>query len=378
MDTNDPTGVRQQIARRARQLLQETDLSEDTAARDEMELLILKSRISALAATADTRKPKKRWPVMLAVLLTLLVLSILFYKPVSETGIGLEARVSELGVTVPTRQALTSLTRLTSLGISGVATFTIPRSETGKPETIPASNQSGSAVFLETKTGQQESGTITLTSITLPAGTDLHLQKTGVKDTFRVTLKHPEVTLNIGLKGDVMIAANSPASMYSFPTPHAMVITPEEDKLVLEVAFSDSLPIELARQLTVSGLSMSRINQFLELDRSLVYNSSTLLEGTLNFEAFNSRSYSLYPGQLIRLVAPKGEIGALSLDRKDIGISFRGDVQDIVTGTNDERSLMPSVLEWLQAHHGLSLLWGSTLYVFGLLYGMYRWWSSQG
>jgi hypothetical protein len=35
---------------------------------------------------------------------------------------------------------------------------------------------------------------------------------------------------------------------------------------------------------------------------------------------------------------------------------------------------MPTWLEWLRARHGLSLLWGTALYLFGLAVGVLRWW----
>ena len=40
---------------------------------------------------------------------------------------------------------------------------------------------------------------------------------------------------------------------------------------------------------------------------------------------------------------------------------------------HNRRSLMPTWLEWLRARHGLSLLWGSTVYIVGLLMGALRW-----
>jgi hypothetical protein len=36
---------------------------------------------------------------------------------------------------------------------------------------------------------------------------------------------------------------------------------------------------------------------------------------------------------------------------------------------------MPTYLEWLRARHGLSLLWGTTLYLFGVIVGALRWWG---
>jgi hypothetical protein len=46
----------------------------------------------------------------------------------------------------------------------------------------------------------------------------------------------------------------------------------------------------------------------------------------------------------------------------------------MVTGSADNpQNLMPTWLEWLKAQHGLSLLWGSTFYLFGLALTVSRW-----
>ena len=37
-------------------------------------------------------------------------------------------------------------------------------------------------------------------------------------------------------------------------------------------------------------------------------------------------------------------------------------------------SLMPTWLEWIRARHGLSLLWATTLYLFGVITAILRWW----
>ena len=36
---------------------------------------------------------------------------------------------------------------------------------------------------------------------------------------------------------------------------------------------------------------------------------------------------------------------------------------------------MPTYLAWLKARHGLYLLWGTTLYLFGLIASLLRWWG---
>jgi hypothetical protein len=56
-------------------------------------------------------------------------------------------------------------------------------------------------------------------------------------------------------------------------------------------------------------------------------------------------------------------------------VNFRGTTRGIRSGWSDRpANLMPTYLDWLQAHHGLSLLWGTTLYLFGVAATILRWW----
>jgi hypothetical protein len=34
---------------------------------------------------------------------------------------------------------------------------------------------------------------------------------------------------------------------------------------------------------------------------------------------------------------------------------------------------MPTLLEWTRAQHGLGLMWGATLYIFGIIGALMRW-----
>ena len=71
----------------------------------------------------------------------------------------------------------------------------------------------------------------------------------------------------------------------------------------------------------------------------------------------------------------EGEIRMLRLTDDHIALQLHARVRGMSTGSGDtDRSLMPTWLEWLYARHGMSLLWGTTLYVFGLIAGILRWW----
>jgi hypothetical protein len=66
------------------------------------------------------------------------------------------------------------------------------------------------------------------------------------------------------------------------------------------------------------------------------------------------------------------------LHEDHIALRFYGQVSDLRIHWGEETiNLMPTYLEWLRTQHGLYLLWGSALYLFGLLITIVRWWGIQ-
>jgi hypothetical protein len=99
--------------------------------------------------------------------------------------------------------------------------------------------------------------------------------------------------------------------------------------------------------------------------------------GMLYFESLGGKEYRLRSGQEIRFEFSEGEIRTLELKDDRIAFEFHGRVKGMTTGSNDSQvSLMPTYLEWLSARHGLSLLWGTTLYIFGVILSVVRWWKA--
>ena len=88
-----------------------------------------------------------------------------------------------------------------------------------------------------------------------------------------------------------------------------------------------------------------------------------------------STERKLRPGEMLRFGGASGTF--LTLDLRDDGIAttFQGDVRDLRTGAGEHpRSLMPTLLDWLRQRQGLSLLWGTALYMFGVVTTFRKWW----
>ena len=99
----------------------------------------------------------------------------------------------------------------------------------------------------------------------------------------------------------------------------------------------------------------------------------------LYFAELNSREYPLRTGEGLQFKQSDGQMRILTMENGQLTLEFHGIVSEMTTGWEENReNLMPSRLEWLRARHGLTLLWGTTLYIFGSVLGVLRWWRKTG
>ena len=136
-----------------------------------------------------------------------------------------------------------------------------------------------------------------------------------------------------------------------------------------------SLPQELSPiPLSIQDLSLLRIDDRRGPDGLPVRRVSTILSGTIYFEELNGQQLKLRPGEVIQLEGSTGEIASLVLKDNNIAIQFQGRVRGFTAGPSESRhSLMPTWLEWLKARQGSTLLWGTAIYLFGLVASVLRW-----
>jgi hypothetical protein len=132
-----------------------------------------------------------------------------------------------------------------------------------------------------------------------------------------------------------------------------------------------------SNQLSADSLSFFRIDEQVDGDRTVVRRVSTLLGGALYFESLGGQERRLRRGEDLDFEWTQGEIRTLELRNDSIHVTFHGTVKGMTLGTEEYRySIMPTFLEWLQARHGLALLWATTIYFFGLIYTVIRWWRN--
>ena len=143
------------------------------------------------------------------------------------------------------------------------------------------------------------------------------------------------------------------------------------------ISFATNVSVSAYTRLPIKSIDLTRVDEFAGGD-TLVYPRSTIMNGTLYLLSLNGKQYPLKAGDFIRFSLRDGAIETLAMLSDRLALQIQGHVVSIETGSGKDRvNLMPSILEWLLARQPLSLLWGSTAFLFGLVATIARWWRSQ-
>jgi len=280
---------------------------------------------------------------------------------------------------LPEQQVLTEEIKLSSLGVSGIEEIQLPRSETTQAQMLQTPDGSGSALRLISRLNDKQEGSVTLAAIILPAGAQINLSPAEISRRYRLSIKGSKLNLRAGVHGPIEIGQpGMPPEQVNFLSPKSVLFQSDSKEINLDINLLQGTKSTFSRQLLADSLSLFHVDEHVDLEHTIVRRISTVLSGTLYFESLGGKEYRLRPGQEIRFETSEGEIRTLELKDDHIALAFQGRVQGMTTGSDTSRiSLMPTYLEWLSARHGLSLLWGSTLYIFGIIFSVIRWWKTS-
>jgi hypothetical protein len=356
---------------RAQAASEETVCSEGKVSAEQLEEL---ERLSRLVGICETAQPstRLRWPVMVALGSTLLLVSILLFARVPETEVELELTLSEVGFVLPTQQRLTLMMEPATLGVSGLQqSVEIPRSRNREAYTL----ESSSGLKLSAVSDGARQGTIDLASLPLPAKTHIWIQTTDLPRQYRISLGGTTPELRVDLHGPVQIRSSSGVEQLNFATPQRVLFQPGGNYIDLDLSFLDSAKSRFSSQLSASDLAFVHRDEFFDTGQSLPPRDvSTILSGTIYFVSINDQERKLRPSEMINMTRSEGDFRTLRLQDDRIELKYHGRVRGLSVGmTENRRSLMPTWFEWLRARHSLFLLWSTTIYLFGLIIGVLRW-----
>jgi hypothetical protein len=370
--------LRDLLNRQAKAVSEEAIQSGGQVSAEQVEALGRLVRLVEICDAAGPSPLRKWWPVG-ALLSTLLIVSILFFARVSETEIELDLTLSEIGFIFPKQQILAEAMPVSALGVSGLEEIQLPRTRDRTARTLRASEGAGSAVRLAVASDGERQGTATLAALTLPAGRRVWLRAMEVTRQYRLSMNGSGLVLRVDVDGPIGIGlSGAPAEQLDSATPRPILLRPGSHEVDLDFTPSGASANAFPVRLSASDLSLFRIDQFMDAERTVIRRVSTILSGTVRLEALHGQERSLRPGEGVQFARSHGEIRALRLYDDRIALKFHGRVRGMTVGSGESpSSLMPTYFEWLRARHGLSLLWGTTLYVFGLIVAALRWWGIE-
>jgi hypothetical protein len=372
----DKDKLRDLLNQQTRSLYDETIQSGGKVSNDKLESIGRLQRL--IDINSSLYPPRNRhWSAILILVITLAVVSILLFAHVKTTDIELDVSLSELNFRLPREQVFTNVMKLSTFGASGINMIQLPRIGNEDARTLFDSTGSGYSMQLSNATDSTTTGTITLGSIVFPAGSRIWLHSTDLPTQYRLSFKNPGLRLQADVNGLIGLRLTGmPYKKMNCTSPRSIDLQSGSGIVDLDLSFLNSLKGVFSTQTTIDSLSFFRVDENRAQAHTLIRQVSTILSGTLYFESLGGQEHHLRLGEEINFKISRGEIRTLELKDDHIAFAFHGRVQGMTSGIEEHRySIMPTYLEWLKARHGLTLLWGTTFYFFGLIYGAWRWWK---
>jgi hypothetical protein len=204
----------------------------------------------------------------------------------------------------------------------------------------------------------------------------------GLARTYRLSLKNRKAGTPIAFEADVrgLLSIAAPGVLdapqrHDFGKTGASIrFESRGDTTDVDLVLAEAAALPFYAQIPVDALALTRLEEFALPHKSVVAPLSTVLGGSIFFDSLDGARHPLRAGEHLRLEVAEGRIESLRLLDDRIALKFRGSVSAVATGGEDiGRDLMPSLLQWLKARQPLSLVWGATIFLYGLIVSATRW-----
>ncbi len=357
-------------------LRNETFQNQGQVAEEKLNNLDRLDRLVEISGKLKPPKARKRWPVALTLGICLVVISFLLFVRRQSTEIELDVTLTDIRFVLSGQVLLIDEMQLDTLGVSGLKEIQLPRAQSQNTDRFQVSVVEMKDT--EEKKAPQPLGTISLTDLLLPKGTLVELNCSEIPNRYRLSLEIPEgekLDLALSVKGKLNIMLPGTTEQLEYSSPKAIRMQPASKQIILDFSLPDGTQ-EAFSFLPAQDFIFYRIEEYIGTDTSLIRRIPTILSGAFYFAELNGQKYALREGEDLRFNASEGQIRALKLEKNQLSLKFHGDVEGMTTGWEKTRlGLMPTWLVWLRAQHGFALLWGTTLFLFGVVSQVIRWWK---
>ncbi|MGF1641815.1 MAG: hypothetical protein ACFCUO_12775 [Rhodospirillales bacterium] len=319
--------------------------------------------------------------------LTAGLMAALLFMRVGSTEITLDLRVESLSFDSARKQLLTGTVGATRVAVGGIDRIVMPPGADGGAVDDPRDDGETLAAALAAPAG----GVLSVGPIEVPRGTRVEIGGAEADGTTSIALIQPatddgagkpmvvQITVPSGVTLDVANGNAGPQSLdLDRPRPIDFVVAPATEAY-LDVTPRAAKPVAFAAELEIGRISFARV---VELEDEAARRLSTVLGGTVFLESLGGKAYHLRQGEHLEIVLDTATVSALSVSPDAIGLRASGRARALSVGSpgtagnaGNSRNLMPRWLEWLTARHEVELFWAATLYAFGLLLGVLRFWG---
>jgi hypothetical protein len=227
-------------------------------------------------------------------------------------------------------------------------------------------------------------GSLTLSSISIPEGALLSIQATSDPGTWRVSIEHQAAAIGATLAGVVDVSTSGSTHSTAFGRGSLIQLragTTPDSRLDFHVTPQRIDSLLAGRRIPVRALLFEESVQDATPGSYGVVQgrASSVLEGSIFNVSLASRESKLRPRDSMEMDVMSGDVRELRLEPQGLRVSFSGEARELRLGRfGGLQTLRPSYLEWLAEHHALKLAWGAAAWLFALFLGGVRWWQTSG
>jgi len=356
------------LQREADQIKREALQSGGNITAERLETVTRLERLVEIEDRLATPPSRNYWVLSALLVLTLTVVTALFFTHVQRTEIELNTNLTAFSFRIEKDDVLLANTKLRGVTFAGARKIKIRRFGKWPGIDKDATNATGRPFEISSESA---SGSITLQAIHVPAQTRVSITPRRDPGRLKLTLEGDALKIKVSLHGRLQLTQEGATEAVDFLRPHLALFSSGTNAIELDITFAHADALQFSSQIAVERLLFEHVLRFDGVDRPV----SSVISGEVYFEALNGRKINLRAGQKLSFENIKeGRIRQIRIEPGFAALQFHGTVKEINIGSVDNpRNLMPTVLEWLQARHGLSLVWGSALYIFGFVSTALRW-----
>ena len=327
--------------------------------------------LSDLCGTLESTavKPKaNRWIPGTLFLLALICASILLFRRVAATQVEIDATATSAEFRLAQTRPLTEAVVVTSLRLVGIKRLSDMRCAGMSAEHPPKD------LTLIAGSGATP-GSITLQPIEARKGLSVTVLGGDSPTHWALAFSGAPQTVRATFEGSLKIDGEPCRIEARFPRTLEATLDEKSSRLVLE--FAKAPGQFLLSLLPVDRLAFVR-SDVVDLEgRVEQQQSTTLTGGSIYFEDLEGKETKLRDGEWLEIGVRQGWLLAPCVAGGNLAWRYRGSVHALRSGPPDSsRDLKPSWLEYARAQHGIELLWGAALSLFGLGGTLVRWFKT--